>query len=282
MSAVWQHRAGSFQLDARTLVMGVLNVTPDSFSDGGAFFDLAKALEQARRMVADGADIIDIGGESTRPGAQPVSVDDECARVIPVIEQLTREIDAPISIDTRKPQVAAAALAAGAHIVNDVAGLGEAGMAGVVREYRAGLVVMHMQGTPQTMQEQPVYGDVVAEVGAFLRARVEAALAEHIAAEAIVADPGIGFGKTLEHNLALLRQLPEIERLAGRPLLIGVSRKRMIGAITGREVDDRLAGSLGAAAFAALHGARIIRVHDVKETCDLLKVIDRLRNAEGA
>ncbi|MGA1193022.1 MAG: dihydropteroate synthase [Kiritimatiellia bacterium] len=282
MSAVWQHRAGSFQLDARTLVMGVLNVTPDSFSDGGAFFDLAKALEQARRMVADGADIIDIGGESTRPGAQPVSVDDECARVIPVIEQLTREIDTPISIDTRKPQVAAAALAAGAHIVNDVAGLGEAGMAGVVREYRAGLVVMHMQGTPQTMQEQPVYGDVVAEVGAFLRARVEAALAEHIAAEAIVADPGIGFGKTLEHNLALLRQLPEIERLAGRPLLIGVSRKRMIGAITGREVDDRLAGSLGAAAFAALHGARIIRVHDVKETCDLLKVIDRLRNAEGA
>ena len=282
MSAVWQHRAGSFQLDARTLVMGVLNVTPDSFSDGGAFFDLAKALEQARRMVADGADIIDIGGESTRPGAQPVSVDDECARVIPVIEQLTREIDAPISIDTRKPQVAAAALAAGAHIVNDVAGLGEAGMAGVVREYRAGLVVMHMQGTPQTMQEQPVYGDVVAEVGAFLRARVEAALAEHIAAEAIVADPGIGFGKTLEHNLALLRQLPEIERLAGRPLLIGVSRKRMIGAITGREVDDRLAGSLGAAAFAALHGARIIRVHDVKETCDLLKVIDRLRNSEGA
>jgi dihydropteroate synthase len=282
VSAVWQHRAGSFQLDARTLVMGVLNVTPDSFSDGGAFFDLAKALEQARRMVADGADIIDIGGESTRPGAQPVSVDDECARVIPVIEQLTREIDAPISIDTRKPQVAAAALAAGAHIVNDVAGLGEAGMAGVVREYRAGLVVMHMQGTPQTMQEQPVYGDVVAEVGAFLRARVEAALAEHIAAEAIVADPGIGFGKTLEHNLALLRQLPEIERLAGRPLLIGVSRKRMIGAITGREVDDRLAGSLGAAAFAALHGARIIRVHDVKETCDLLKVIDRLRNAEGA
>ncbi|MGA1529227.1 MAG: dihydropteroate synthase [Kiritimatiellia bacterium] len=282
MSAVWQHRAGSFQLDARTLVMGVLNVTPDSFSDGGAFFDLAKALEQARRMVADGADIIDIGGESTRPGAQPVSVDDECARVIPVIEQLTREIDAPISIDTRKPQVAAAALAAGAHIVNDVAGLGEAGMAGVVREYRAGLVVMHMQGTPQTMQEQPVYGDVVAEVGAFLRARVEAALAEHIAAEAIVADPGIGFGKTLEHNIALLRQLPEIERLAGRPLLIGVSRKRMIGAITGREVDDRLAGSLGAAAFAALHGARIIRVHDVKETCDLLKVIDRLRNAEGA
>jgi dihydropteroate synthase len=282
VSPVWQYRDGTFQLDARTLVMGVLNITPDSFSDGGAFLKPAKALEQARRMVADGADIIDIGGESTRPGAQPVSVDEECARVIPVIEQFAREIDAPLSIDTRKPQVAAAALAAGAHIVNDVAGLGEAGMASVVREYRAGLVVMHMQGHPQTMQEEPVYGDVVAEVGAFLRARVEAALAENIAAKAMVADPGIGFGKTLEHNLALLRQLPEIERLAGRPLLVGISRKRMIGAITGREVDDRLAGSLGAAAFAVLRGARIIRAHDVKETCDMLKVIDRLNHAQGA
>lgn len=282
MSSIWQYRDGSFQLDARTLVMGVLNITPDSFSDGGVFLAPPKALEQARRMVADGADIIDIGGESTRPGAQPVSADEECARVIPVIEQLARELQTPISIDTRKPHVAAAALAAGAHIVNDVAGMGEPGMAEVVKQYRAGLVIMHMQGTPQTMQREPAYEDVLAEVGAFLRARVNAALAEHIAAEAIVVDPGIGFGKTLEHNLALLRNLPELERAAGRPLLIGVSRKRMIGAITGRDVDDRLAGSLGAAAFAVLRGARIIRAHDVKETCDLLKVIDRLNTAGNA
>jgi dihydropteroate synthase len=272
----WHYRGGFFDLSDRTLVMGVLNATPDSFSDGGTFTDVESAVSRGVAMTAEGADIIDIGGESTRPGAEAVSVAGEMERVIPVIKELSGKISVPISIDTSKAEVADAAMKAGARIINDVSGLGDPAMADVVRQTGAGLVIMHMKGTPRTMQDEPVYTDVVAEVGAFLRERVEAAVRAGIPAEHMVVDPGIGFGKTLEHNVELLRALDKISAMAQRPLLLGVSRKRFIGAITGREVHDRLAGSLAAAAFGIQRGARIIRVHDVKESCDIARMIDKL------
>lgn len=254
--------------------MGVLNVTPDSFSDGGRFVSIGDAVARGRVMLAEGADIVDIGGESTRPGSLPVPEAEELERVIPVVKALAGE--AVVSIDTSKAVVADAALNAGACIVNDISGLGDPQMIEVVRRHRAGLVIMHMQGTPQTMQQGPVYHDVVTEVGDFLRQRMELAVADGILPGQIVVDPGIGFGKELDHNLALLRSIDRIATATGRPVLAGVSRKRFIGAITGREIPDRLAGSLAAAAFAIGRGARILRVHDVKESCDVVRMIDKL------
>lgn len=275
--AHWSYRNGSFDLSRRTLIMGVLNVTPDSFSDGGRYDSVARAAARALEMADEGADIIDIGGESTRPGSPGVAADEEAGRVVPVIEALAGSCSIPLSIDTSKPEVAEAALQAGAHIVNDIGGLGDPAMIETVRRHEAGVVIMHMQGTPRTMQDQPFYRDVVDEVGQFLRDRVDAAVESGILAERIVVDPGIGFGKTLEHNLALLRGLATLGTRAGRPVLAGVSRKRFIGAVTNRETADRLAGSLAAASFAILRGADIIRVHDVKESCDAARIIDMLR-----
>lgn len=261
--------------------MGVLNITPDSFSDGGQFNSIERAVGRAMAMVEEGADIIDIGGESTRPGSPGVTAEVEVARVVPVIEAIASRCAIPLSVDTHKPAVAEAALQAGAHIVNDISGLRDPAMVEVARRYQAGVVIMHMQGTPRTMQDQPSYHDVVAEVGQFLRERVEESVRAGIPAERIVVDPGIGFGKTLEHNLDLLRGLATIITQAGRPVLAGVSRKRFIGMITNRETGDRLAGSLAAASFAIARGARIIRVHDVKESCDAARMIDRLLLAEA-
>jgi len=262
--------------------MGILNVTPDSFSDGGRFDHPDAALLRARQMVEAGADMIDIGGESTRPGAAPVPAAEEIRRICPLISRLSSIGDVIISVDTRKAEVAAAAVAHGAQIINDVSGLSDPDMASTVARSGAGLVIMHMQGDPATMQDDPVYTDVVGEVAGFLSARVQQAIDAGIGSECIVIDPGIGFGKTLEHNIALLRSIPVLVSRCRRPLLAGVSRKRMIGTITGREVDDRLAGSLAAAAYALMQGARIIRVHDVKESCDVARVIDRLDASSGA
>jgi dihydropteroate synthase len=256
----------------RPRIMGVLNVTPDSFSDGGRFAGAKGALEHARKMVADGADLIDVGGESTRPGADPVPLAEELERVIPVLSALHGALDVPLSIDTSKPAVMRAAVAAGAGLVNDVNGLRAEGAIEAVAETGAAVCVMHMQGTPRSMQERPHYDDVVAEVGAFLSRQADALLAHGVARERILLDPGFGFGKTLEHNIALFRGLPELAAL-GYPLLVGVSRKSMIGALLGgRPVTDRVVGSVTAALLAARTGARILRVHDVRETADALAI----------
>lgn len=258
-----------------TAVMGILNVTPDSFSDGGSFAGPDAALERAAVMEAQGAAVIDIGGESSRPGAAPVTAKDEIARVMPVVKKLAKRTKLPLSIDTYKPEVARAALDAGVSIVNDITGLRhqKGRMAQVVREYRAGVVIMHMQGEPRTMQRTPRYGDVVEDILTFFTQRLEFALSAGIAPERIVLDPGIGFGKTEAHNLEILRRLGEFKVL-GFPLLVGVSRKRFIGSLLGgRAPQERCSGSLGAAAWCALQGARIVRVHDVRETVEALKVI---------
>ena len=256
----------------RPVVMGVLNVTPDSFSDGGRYFGLAEALAQAERLAADGAAIIDVGGESTRPGATAVGVEEELRRVIPVIERLAGSLAVPVSIDTRKPEVMRRALAAGASMVNDVAALGAPGAIEAVAGTDAAVCLMHKQGEPGSMQDEPRYGDVVEEVREFLRERVAACVSAGIARSRLVVDPGFGFGKALEHNLELLRNLDKIAS-DGLPVLAGMSRKRMIGALTGREEGERLAGSVAAAVVAAIHGARIIRAHDVRETADALRVV---------
>ncbi|MEO6081009.1 MAG: dihydropteroate synthase [Steroidobacteraceae bacterium] len=251
--------------------MGVLNVTADSFSDGGRYQSLDPARAHARSMVAAGAGIIDVGGESTRPGAAPVSLQEELDRVLPVIYALRSELDVVISIDTMKPEVMRAAIAAGAGLVNDVLALQAPGAVAAVAASTAAVCLMHMQGTPGTMQAAPQYADVVGEVGAFLQARAAACLAAGISADRILLDPGFGFGKTLQHNLSLLAGLPRLA--AGRfPLLVGLSRKSMLGKLLGRPVDQRLAGSLALATIATLHGARIIRCHDVAETCDAVAV----------
>jgi dihydropteroate synthase len=256
------------------IVMGVLNVTPDSFSDGGRFDEPSRAAEQAERMVAAGAAIIDVGGESTRPGAAPVPVQVELERVIPVIERL-HGLPAVISIDTRKPEVMRAALGAGAQFVNDVAALRAPGAMAVIATGDAAVCLMHMQGEPGTMQREPRYADVVTEVKAFLAQRVHDCLAAGIARERIVIDPGFGFGKTVQHNLQLLRELRQFAAL-GVPLLAGLSRKSMIGALTGRGPGERLAGSVALAVLAAQRGARILRAHDVAETADALTMLRAL------
>jgi len=264
-------RCGRFRLSlTRPLLMGVVNVTPDSFSDGGRYANFDAALAHARQLLDEGADILDIGGESTRPGAAEVSVDEELARTIPLIESL-RDCGKPVSIDTSKPEVMRAALAAGASIVNDVRAFAEPGAVQAVADSDCGVVSMHMQGAPHTMQVAPHYNDVVAEVGGFLAARRDALLAAGVVRERIALDPGFGFGKTLAHNLALLRRLTELAAL-GQPLLVGLSRKSMLGAITGKPVTQRRAASVAAALLAVQRGASIVRVHDVAATRDALAV----------
>lgn len=260
----------------RPRVMGILNVTPDSFSDGGAFFDPAAALDHARAMVAAGADLIDVGGESTRPGAAPVTLEDELRRVIPLIETLAAELPVPISVDTSKPEVMEAAVRAGAGMINDVRALGAPGALEAVRGLGVPVCLMHMRGEPRTMQAAPRYGDVVKEVRAFLAKRIDACTATGIPRERLIVDPGFGFGKTLDHNLVLLARLGEMGEL-GLPILVGLSRKSMLGAITGRAVGERLPASLAAALLAVERGASILRVHDVAATVDVLKVRDAVR-----
>lgn len=255
----------------RPLVMGVVNVTPDSFSDGGHFFDADRALAHARKLIEEGADILDIGGESTRPGAAPVSVDEELRRVLPLLTAL-QDAGVPLSVDTSRAEVIRPALDAGAAIVNDVRALMAPGALAAVADSDCGVVLMHMRGTPQTMQAQPRYGDVVAEVMDFLRERSGAAASAGIARERIVIDPGFGFGKTVEHNYTLLRRLPEFAVL-GQPLLAGLSRKSMLGMATGRAVDGRVFASVAAALIAVERGAAIVRVHDVAATRDALSIL---------
>lgn len=266
---------GKFQFDlVHPLVMGIVNVTPDSFSDGGHHLSTADAITHALQLVDEGADILDIGGESTRPGASVVGEQEELDRVLHVIEGL-RGISVPISIDTYKPEVMRAALAAGASMVNDINALQAAGALAAVAKSDAAVCLMHKQGKPQTMQQQPQYQDAVAEVIVFLRERMAATEAAGIARDRVVIDPGFGFGKTLAHNLDLLRGL-EAFRALGVPVLAGLSRKSMLGTITGREVSDRMAASVAAALLAVQRGAFIVRVHDVRETVDALKIWNAL------
>jgi len=254
---------------SRPVVMGILNVTPDSFSDGGMYAAVDLALAQAARMVAEGATIIDVGGESSRPGSRPVEESLELARVVPVIEGIAAASGIAISIDTAKPAVMAAAVAAGACIINDIHALRHPKARSIAAATRAGVCLMHMQGEPRTMQDSPHYNDVVAEVITFLLHQRQACVAAGVASDAIAVDPGIGFGKKLEHNLALLKELPRFAALDA-PLLIGVSRKKMIGEILGKPMAERLHGGLGLAALAVVHGARIIRTHDVGPTRDAI------------
>ncbi len=251
--------------------MGVLNVTPDSFSDGGRFLSLGAAVEQGVRMAAEGAALIDVGGESTRPGAEPVSVAEELRRVIPVIERLRAATAAIISVDTSKAEVMRAASAAGAGFINDVRALREPGALAAAAASDCAVCLMHMQGEPRTMQLAPGYADVVAEVRGFLAARVASCVAAGLAAARLAVDPGFGFGKTLEHNLTLLRRLGELAA-DGLPVLVGLSRKSMLGTLTGRTAGERVHGSVALAVIAALAGARIVRAHDVAATVEALKV----------
>ena len=276
----WRCGRRGLETGPRTCLMGILNVTPDSFSDGGAFPDSAAAIARGLEMFAEGADIVDVGAESTRPGAAPVPPGEEWARLEPVLRGLRARTEGLLSVDTRKAAVARAALEAGADIVNDISALGDPAMAGAVREAGAGLVLMHMQGEPGTMQRDPVYGDVVGEVGAFLTERFERALAAGLAPEQIVLDPGIGFGKRPEHNRTLLARLDAL-RVPPRPLLLGVSRKSVVGGLTGRETGGRLAGSLALLAWLVAKGAAVLRVHDVKESCDAARVVDSMMREEA-
>ncbi len=261
---------------AGPVVMGVLNVTPDSFSDGGHYSDPAIALAAARRMVAEGTAIIDVGGESTRPGSVPPTLDEELRRVVPVVRAIASELDVTISVDTSRPEVIGAVLAAGAHLINDVRGLLLPGALAAAAAGGAAVCVMHMRGEPATMQLAPAYGDVVAEVCDWLAARVAACRAAGIGADSIVVDPGFGFGKNAAHHLALFGALERFTTLGG-PLMVGVSRKSMVGQLTGRAVNERLAGSVALAALAAERGAMILRAHDVAATVDAVRVGAALR-----
>ena len=254
-----------------TRVMGILNTTPDSFSDGGLWTDRDQALRHAFGMVAAGAEIIDVGGESTRPGAGPVCIQQELDRVVPLVEAIAAETHATVSVDTSKPEVMQAAVAAGAGMINDVRALRGKGALQTAARLGVPVCLMHMQGRPRDMQHEPCYVDVVAEVEAFLLERARACRAAGIPDEHILIDPGFGFGKTLEHNLALFRALPRLCRSA-HPVLVGISRKSMLGALTGRPVEERLAASVAAAVLAAGHGVAVLRVHDVAATVDALKV----------
>ncbi len=264
-------QCGDTQFDlTNPLVMAVVNVTPDSFSDGGKHDSTERAIAHAYKLIEDGADIIDLGGESTRPGAQSVSLQEELDRVLPVIEGL-KGVSTPISIDTSKPEVMQAAISAGASMVNDINALQDAAAMHAVVATNVAVCMMHKQGSPQTMQQQPDYQNVVSEVGEFLHMRINAAEAAGIQRERIVIDPGFGFGKTLAHNLALLRELTELTE-TGVPVLAGLSRKSMLGKVTGREVNERMTASVVAALIAVQRGASIVRVHDVRETVDMLKI----------
>lgn len=265
---------GRYALDLRhPMVMGIVNVTPDSFSDGGKYVSTDLAVEHALQLIAEGADILDIGGESTRPGANPVSLQEELDRVLPVIDKLSRISTVPLSIDTYKPEVMRAAIAAGIDMVNDVRALQEPGALEIVAQSKVGLCLMHMLGNPQTMQIDPQYDDVVFEVRSFLGNRIVAAEKAGVARNRIVLDPGFGFGKRTVHNVALLKYLKNLTDL-GCPLLVGLSRKSVLGKIIGEDsVAERLHGSLSAAVIAVMKGARIVRVHDVKATVDAFKVV---------
>ncbi len=253
--------------------MGVLNVTPNSFSDGGKFMNAAAALRHAEQMVAEGADIIDVGGESTRPGAQQISVQQELDRVIPVIEALHAAVTVPVSVDTSKPEVMRHATAAGAGLINDVYGLRRKGALAAAAASDVPVCVMHMQGEPHTMQQSPTYDNVVADVIAFLSARRDECVAAGIPAASVIVDPGFGFGKTVTHNLALLRNLTALTAL-GAPILVGLSRKSMIGSLLDLPVDERAAASVALALHAVQHGANIVRVHDVKMTRDAVRMME--------
>jgi dihydropteroate synthase len=273
---VWRCGRFSLALD-RCLVMGILNVTPDSFSDGGEHYDAVAALRHGKALALEGADIVDVGGESTRPGSDPVSVVDELARTVPVVEALAQGLDVPLSVDTRRAEVAEACVAAGADIVNDVSGFRDPAMVAVAAGCNAGLVVMHMLGEPKTMQAQPRYDDVVAEVREYLGAQAAMLEAAGVARERIAVDPGLGFGKTTAHNLELLRRLDEIASL-GYPVLIGASRKRFIGEVTGVATpSERVHGSTAVAIWSAGHGGDVVRVHDVSATAASLAMLDAIR-----
>lgn len=278
-------RCGTKTIDlARPVVMGVLNVTPDSFSDGGQYRELDTAVRHGLAMVEEGAEIIDVGGESTRPGAEPVDAEEEIRRVVPVIERLRAETDAVISVDTSKPQVIRAAARAGAGLINDVRALGEDGALKAAAESQCAVCLMHMQGEPRSMQLAPHYADVVNEVKAFLAERVKVCRAAGVSADRIAIDPGFGFGKTLEHNLQLLRHLRDVgadPSTSDRPIIVGLSRKSMVGRLTGRSSGDRVHGSVTLAVLAVLNGARIVRVHDVGATVDALKIVVAVQGQEA-
>jgi dihydropteroate synthase len=274
----WRVRGRVLALE-RPLVMGILNVTPDSFSDGGHFFDRGTALEHAQRLIDAGADLIDIGGESTRPGAADVAADAEIERVVPVIEALA-DRGVPLSVDTSKPAVMKAALAAGVAIVNDVRALREPGAIEAVAESDCGIVLMHMKGTPRTMQAAPEYRDVTQEVFDFLAERIGTLVAHGVDVHRIAVDPGFGFGKAAAHNFTLLRELKRLGEL-GRPVLVGLSRKSMLGAASGRGVDEREFASVAAAVLAVERGARIVRVHDVAATRDALAIWQAMQSTGG-
>jgi dihydropteroate synthase len=273
----WKVGDRVFNVSRHGLIMGVLNVTPDSFSDDGKFFAAEKAIEHGLRMVAEGADIIDIGGESTQPGAKPVAAGEELRRVIPVIEKLRAKIDVPISIDTSKAEVARAAIHAGASIVNDVTGgRGDNEMLPLIAQTKSAFIIVHMQGTPQTMQVQPRYVDVVSEVADFFRQQYACAIGYNIDPMAIAFDPGIGFGKTLDHNLELLAQLERL-RANNRPLVVGVSRKSFLGKLANSpDMKDRLAPAVALTALLRVRGADVFRVHDVKENVSALRVTEAI------
>ncbi len=260
-------------LQSKNILMGILNVTPDSFSDTGKYFDTSKAVDRAFEMKEEGADIIDIGGESTRPDSEPVSLQDELNRVIPVIEKLEGNLDMPISVDTMKPEVADAALKVGASIINDVSGLRDENMAEIVSNAKAAVVIMHMRGTPKIMQKNIEYNNLLNDIKTFLADRVKFALTIGISPESIAIDPGIGFGKQVEHNLEIIRNINSFSDL-GLPILIGPSRKSFIGAVLNLQVNERLFGTAGAVAASVIYGADIIRVHDVKA---MRQVIDMAR-----
>ena len=274
-------RAGDRTLECgpRTLLMGILNVTPDSFSDAGVHLDPEMAVADGIRMVADGADILDVGGESTRPGSEPVPVEEELRRVLPVVKRLAAEVDVPVSIDTRKAEVAEAAVEAGASIVNDVsAGEHDPRILGVVRDSGAGLILMHMRGEPSTMQRLTEYEDVVGEVRRYLERRLGAARDAGIALERLAVDPGLGFAKTTPQSLLLMKEIPRFQEL-GRPVVVGPSRKSFIGHVLETEVTERMMGTAGAVAWLAAHGAHVVRVHDVRDMARVVKVVDAIRAA---
>ena len=257
----------------RPLVMGILNITPDSFSDGGKYLDFSDALKRAHAMIEEGVDIIDIGGESTRPGSDPVSIDEELKRIIPIIEALKRDSDIAISVDTYKPAVMKEVIDMDVAMINDVYALTQPGAIDVIKKSKVGICLMHMQGTPKTMQINPTYKNVVSEVQSFLKGRAEMLISEGIDQSRIILDPGFGFGKTFEHNIEMLKKLESFQSLKF-PLLVGLSRKSFIRKILNGEHDDHLSGSISAAIFSVLKGAKILRVHDVKETLSALKIIN--------
>jgi dihydropteroate synthase len=266
----WQLRSRLIEFPRRPLLMGIVNVTPDSFSDGGRYFDTNTAVGHALQLAADGADLLDIGGESTRPYSDPVSLDEEMRRVMPVVERLAGQVAIPISVDTSKAAVARAAMEAGAEVINDVTGLaGDPAMVQVAVRTGAGVCAMHMQGTPQTMQDNPTYSDVAGEVLAYLRERLDALVAAGIARERICLDPGIGFGKTHEHNITLMRRCSDFHVL-GCPLLVGHSRKGFLGALIGDKEADRTFATVGAALSLAVQGVQVVRVHDVRPVREAL------------